>query len=198
MVEGIDEHESLLVGSDITPNSLTKHLGITIYIEEIILQLESQADLLAKLIEIVSILSRSISQNGTNLQGTSQKHTGLEANHLDILLFLHIIAVLKLHIILLSLSNLKGCSSKELHHLGKMLIVALCHSLVSQHQHTVTREDSSIGIPLPVYSLMTTTEVSIIHQVVVQESIVVISLKSYRIHQNLLRIILKEIVSQEH
>ena len=79
-----------------------------------------------------------------------------------------------------------------------MLIVALCHSLVSQHQHTVTREDSSIGIPLLVYGLMTTTEVSIIHQVVVQESIVVISLKSYRIHQNLLRIILEEIVSQEH
>ena len=49
MVEGIDEHESLLVGSDITTDSLTEHLGITIYIEEIILQLESQANLLAKL-----------------------------------------------------------------------------------------------------------------------------------------------------
>ena len=56
MVESIDEHIGLLIGSDVATDFLAKDLWVTINIQEIILQLESQADLLAKLIQIVGIL----------------------------------------------------------------------------------------------------------------------------------------------
>lgn len=83
MVEGIDEHIRLLVRCDIATNLLTEHLGIAVNIEVIILQLERQSYLLAKLIQVLCILIRSIGKDSTHLQGTSQENAGLEAEEFD-------------------------------------------------------------------------------------------------------------------
>ena len=198
MVEGIDEHEGLLVGSDIATNLLTEHLGIAIDIEEIILQLESQTNLLTKLIQVLGIFLRSISQNSTNLQSTSQEYAGLETDHLDILLFFHIVACLKLHIILLSLSYFESGGGEDFQHLGKMLFVTLCHALIGKNQHAVAREDGCIGIPLLVNGLVTTAQIGIVHQVIMEQGIVVISLQGDGIHQDFLRVVLEDVVTQEH
>ena len=195
MVEGIDEHEGLLVGSDVATNLLAEYLGIAIDIEEIILQLESQAYLLAKFIQVLGIFLRSISQNSTNLQGTSQEHAGLETNHLDILLFLHIVACLKLHVKLLSLAYFESGGGEDFQHLGKMLVIALCHALIGEHQHTVARKDGSIGAPLLVDGLVSTAQVGIIHQVIMEQCIVMISLQGNGIHQDFLRVVLEDIIT---
>ena len=198
MVEGIDEHISLLVGCDIATNLLTEHLGIAVNIEVIILQLERQSYLLAKLIQVLCILIRSIGKDSTHLQGTSQENAGLEANHLDIFLLLHIVTVFKLHIKLLTFTNFQGSGRKEFQHLGKMLFITLSHTLISQNEHAVARKDCRIGIPFLMNRFMTATQISIVHQVIMQQSIVMISFQGNGIHQNLLRIVLEKIVAQKH
>ena len=79
-----------------------------------------------------------------------------------------------------------------------MLIVALSHAVVGEHQHTVARKDGGIGVPLLVNGFMTTAKIGIVHQVVVQQGIVVISLQSDGVHQDFLRVFLEYVVAQEH
>ena len=79
-----------------------------------------------------------------------------------------------------------------------MLGIAMSHTLVCQDQHGVARQDSRVGIPFLVYSQLATTHIGIVHQVVVQQSIVMIRLQRDGIHQNLLRILLIKIVRHQH
>ena len=76
-VQGIDEHECFFIRSDVATNSLAKHTRVAIDIEEIVLQLEGQSHLFAKLIERLGILFGSICQNGAHLRGASQQNTCL-------------------------------------------------------------------------------------------------------------------------
>ena len=60
MIKRVYLHESLLVACDVASNGLSEHSGVAINIKEIVLQLERKTYLLAKLIQIVGILGRSI------------------------------------------------------------------------------------------------------------------------------------------
>ena len=51
-VDSVDKHIGFLVRRDVATDILAEHLRIAIDIEEVILQLESQANLLTRLIEI--------------------------------------------------------------------------------------------------------------------------------------------------
>ena len=80
MIKGIDEHECLLVRRDISTDSLTEHTCVAIYVEEVVLQLESQTYLLTESIQIVSILLRSTGKDGTNLECASKQYACLESD----------------------------------------------------------------------------------------------------------------------
>ena len=129
--------------------------------------MERKSNLFAHLIEAVGIISRGTSQDGTNLHGAGQQHTGLQTYHLYILVLSHVVACLEVHVVLLSLTNLEGCLSKEVEHLRQMVRVTLHHSLIGQYQHGVAREDGCVGIPPFVHRLMSTAQVGLVHQVVV-------------------------------
>ena len=59
LTQGIDQQEGLLVAQDVTPDMLSKGAGIAIDIQQVVLQLESQADVNAEGIQPLCISRRS-------------------------------------------------------------------------------------------------------------------------------------------
>ena len=89
-------------------DGLTKHRRIAVNIEVVVLQLEGQTELFAKLVEQLSIALVGIGHQCAHLRRTGQQNARFQANHLDVLLFAHVVAMLEIHIILLSFTNFKG------------------------------------------------------------------------------------------
>ena len=58
--------------------------------------------------------------------------------------------------------------------------------------------DKGIIIPFFMDRQMTTTHIGIIHQIIMQQSIIMIGLQSAGIHEDVFRIFLIEIISQKH
>ena len=79
-----------------------------------------------------------------------------------------------------------------------MSVVALLHPLKCQDKHRVAREDGRIGIPAHVYRLLSAAQRGVVHEVVMQERVVVIGLKGARRRENRFRVVPEEIVGQEH
>ena len=198
MVVSIDEHEGLLIAGDVTADSFSEHLLIAVDIEIVVLQLEGQTDELTKLIETLSVIMRCSGQQRAHLQGTSQQDAGLQTYHFEILLLADIRAGLKVDVVLLSFSYLQSCGSEELKHLRQFVCRAFCHPLISEHEHRVARENRLIGVPPLMHRLVSAPQVGVVHQVIMEKCIVVISLQSHSLHENALRIILIQIVSQQH
>ena len=106
--QGIDEHVGLLVRRDIAAYRLAEDGGVAIDIEQVVLQLESQSYLFAILIEMSCIFVAGTSQYSPHLHGTGQQDAGLQTYHFKIFSLCDIIAVLELHVILLSFSYFEG------------------------------------------------------------------------------------------
>ena len=83
-------------------------------------------------------------------------------------------------------------------HLLQFIGITLLQSLIGKHQHGVTREDSRVGIPLAMHGGFATSHVGIVHQVIVQQCIVMIGLQCTGGHQYVFRIVLIHIVCQQH
>ena len=108
MVQGIDEHECLLVAQYVSSNALAKRLEVSIHIKIVVLQLESQSQFLPKLIELLGFLFGGSAQQGTYLDSTRQKDGGLEPYHFYVLAFLDVVPCLKVHVHLLPIANLQS------------------------------------------------------------------------------------------
>ena len=196
--EGVDEHVGFLVGGDVAADGLAKHLLVAIDVEIVVLQLEGQSYLFAKAIEIVGVLLRGPCEDGTNLQRTSQQHAGLQTDHLDILVLGHVRALLKLHVQLLTVAYLQRRLREEVEHGFQPFCRTLRHHLIGQYQHRVAREDGLVVVPLHVHRRFAATLVSIVHQVVVEQGVVVIGLQCAGRSQYALRILAEEVVGQQH
>ena len=162
------------------------------------MKLERQTNLLAKAVETGGIGSAGIGEHGTDLQSASQQHAGLQTNHLYILVLAHIHAVLEIHVILLPLANLKSGLGEDVEHLLELVLTAVGHELISEHEHAVTREDGGVGIPLLVHGLMSAAQVGVVHEVVVEQRVVVVGLEGACRTEDALRIILEEVIGKKH
>ena len=74
----------------------------------------------------------------------------------------------------------------------------LCDTLIGQHQHGVARQDGLVGIPTAMYRLMAATQVGIVHQVVVQQGVVVVGFNTTGWHENVLGVFAPEVIAKQH
>ena len=88
--QGVNQQEGLLVAEDVASDVLAKGARVAIHIQQIFLLLESQAYVNTERIQFFCVGSGCASQQCAHLQGTSQEHGGLQADHLHVLLFGHI------------------------------------------------------------------------------------------------------------
>ena len=110
----------------------------------------------------------------------------------------------ELHVVLLSLAYLEGCLSEE----GEDWVLGVgCwglgveereQPLVGQYQHGVARENGGVSIPALMYRGMSTSQVSIVHKVVVQQRVVMISLKGHGRHEDVFGLILIKLIREQH
>ena len=197
-VQGVDEHVGLLVRCDIATDGLTEDACVAIDVEEVILQLEGQSHLFAKLIEGIGVGGRRVGEDGTHLRGTGEQDAGLQANHLDVLIFADIGTMFEVHVVLLTFANLQGGLGEEGHHRSELVRTALCHALIGKHEHRVAGEDSGIGIPATVDGGMSAPEVGIVHEIVVEQRVVMIGLQRTCRGQDAFRVVLVHVVDEEH
>ena len=175
-VECIDEHIRLLVTEDVAADGLTEHFGVAIDVEIVVLQLEGKAHLFAELVQVVRIFFGRTGKDGTHLCGTSQEDACLQTNHFDIFIFSHILPRLEVHVVLLPLANLDGRLDEEVLHLWHQPCLALQHPLAGHEQHGIAREDGGVVVPLHVDGGLSATYAGTVHQVVVQQRVVMVSL----------------------
>ena len=176
--EGVDEQESFLATKDVAPNLLAKHGWVAIDIEVVVLKLERQTDLFGKGIKRIAISLGRICHNAAHLCCTRQEHRGLQANHFKVFRLSHVRALLKVHVILLPLTHLNRGVDKELARFVSTLALARIDKFERLNKHRVTRKDCRIGIPTAVNGRFTTAHLCPIHEVVVEERVVVIHLNS--------------------
>ena len=191
-VDGIDEHVGLLVAEDVSADGLAEYFRVAINIQIVVLQLECQSHAFAEGIERIGIGLWGIGHDGTNLQGTCQQHTGLEAYHLNVFIFGHISAGLKVDVVLLTLAYLKRGFGKEVEHGAQVSLITLRHALESQHQHAVARKDGCIVVPFLVHGEVAAAHVGTVHQVIVQQGVVVVAIQVATLRQEAFRVYLQD------
>ena len=104
----------------------------------------------------------------------------------------------EVHVVLLTFANLQGGLGEEGHHRSELVRTALGHTLIGEHKHGVAGEDSGIGIPAPVNGGVAAPEVGIIHEVVVEQRVVMIGLQRTCRGQDAFRVVLIHVVDEEH
>ena len=72
------------------------------------------------------------------------------------------------------------------------------HALIRQHEHGVAGEYGGVGVPTAVYGLVSAAQVGVVHEVVVQQGVVMVSLKRTGGHENAFGVVLEEVVGKEH
>ena len=154
------------------------------------MKLESQPYLLAKLIKILLILLGRVGQNSPDLHRTSQEYARLEAYHLDVFSLGDVVTCLKIHVILLTFAYLQGRFRERMEHILQVNLTAFCHAFVGKYQHRIAAKNGRIGVPSLVNRLMSAAHLGVIHQVIVQQCVVMIGLQGASLHENRLRVVL--------
>ena len=176
MFQSLYQHIGFLVAQDIPTYIFTKYGSITVHIQQIVFQLKSDTHIHAKVIQPFRIFSRSTAQQCSDFQTCRQQHGCFQTNHLQVFLLLHIAPLLKIHIHLLTFANFKSRQAEQIHHSLQMFGRTLRHKLISQHQHCVTRKDSRIIIPYLMHRFFSAAFIGTVHQVVMQQCIIMIDL----------------------
>ena len=83
--EGLQVEIGLLVVADVGACLFAKGGHIAVGVEEVVLQLERQTEMDAKLIDGLLVEGGGVGIEGSEFQSTRQKDGGLEANHVEIL-----------------------------------------------------------------------------------------------------------------
>ena len=197
-VESVDEHICLFVAKYVAADGLSEHGRVAVNVKIIVLQLEGKPHLLAELVQIICVFIRRTAQNCAYLKRTCKQNTCLQAYHFDVFVFRYIGTCLEIHVILLPFSYFKSCLREKVKHLFQLARTAVKKMTVRQYKHTVTRKDCRIVVPLHMYGLLSAPHVGVVHEVVVQQCIVMVCLDGARRRQYALRVVLIHVVSHEH
>ena len=106
--------------------------------------------------------------------------------------------MLEVHVVLLAFANLKCRLGEECQHLSQLVGAALLHAFIGQYKHRVAREDSRVGIPAAVYRLVTSAQVGVVHEIVVQQRVVMVGFQCTCRREDTLRVILEHVVAEQH
>ena len=174
---GGDAQVCLLVAEDVASNALAESLWVAPAVEPVVLQLECQSDVGTEAIEDVGILLRSLADDGTHLERAAQEHRSLQAYHLDVFLFSHVVAALKLEIELLTFANLDSGAGEEFKDWAQQYGAGLGNMFESHRQHGIAREDGSVVVPFDVHRRSAAAVGSLVHHVVVQQCEVMVDLE---------------------
>ena len=148
--------------------------------------MERQSEIDCKIIQRIGVALVGVTHNCAYACRSGKKHRRLQANHLHILVDGHIGARLKLHVILLSLVD-SDCRFVELlqqaHRFLRLHTVD--HELRGEGEHGVARQDGGIVVPFVANRRFSTAQVSLVHNVVVEQREVMIHLYGCRLRQSL-------------
>ena len=84
----------------------------------------------------------------------------------------------KFHVQLLSLANLKHSQAEQVHHLFQVFRRASRHIAECQNQHSVSRQHSRVIIPDFVHGRFSPTHIRTVHQIIMQQRVVVVHFDS--------------------
>jgi hypothetical protein len=93
----------------------------------------------------------------------------------------NIIPGFKFHIPLLSFTNFQSSLTENIHHLLQITLRTIVHQPISQHQHGIPRKNSRILIPNLMHGRLVSAHIRTIHQIIMQQCIIMISLYTCRL-----------------
>ena len=177
--QGVDEQVGLLAAEDVAAVLLAEHGRVAVDVEVVVLQLEGEAYLFGEGVEGFGVGLGGSGEHGAEAGRAGQQDGGLEAYHLEVFLFADIRAALEVDVVLLSLAYLAGRAQEEAHGLGGVGAVGAGHVLGGHDEHGVAREYGRVVVPGLVHGGASVAHVGAIHEVVVQERVVVIHLYAH-------------------
>ena len=133
----------------------------------------------SEIIQVVGIFGSRSCQNSTDFETACQQHGRFQANHFDIFILGDITAGFKFHIQLLSFTNFKCSQAEQFHHFFQMLRRTSCHVANRQNQHSISRKHGSVIVPNLVYGGLPPAHIRTVHQIIMQQCVVVINFDSY-------------------
>ena len=133
-----------------------------------------QPHLLAEGVKVGYVLLVCAAKNSAYLECVAEQEGGLHADHLHIFLCLYVVALLEVDVVLLSLAH--AFSSFDEGGEGFAVVHTFVEKLVCHDEHSVARQDGCVLVPLLMNSEVASPHVALVHEVVMQESEVVVCL----------------------
>ena len=166
--------------------------GVAEGVEQVVSQLEAQAQVLPEQAQVLAVGLRCPSEVRAHLERTAQQHGGLQADHLQVFRQGHVVALLEVHVLLLALADLQGVSAEQFEDHG-----IAGHQLVGLHQHGITAQDGGVHAPLRMHGGLPPAQGGGVHDVVVHQGEVVEELDAQGGVERPVRIATEELATQE-
>ena len=193
----IEHKAGLLTLKDIATDALAQLLHCAVAVEQVVLLLEGEAEFECIAVNLLAVALRSITQHGTNHRGTRQQNGGLKLNHIHILDNRHLLALLEIHIVLLTLTHLQGHRGEDIHNARQFVGRRTTQQAVGINHHCIARQDGHILAPTSKDRGLAATHVGIIHNIVVQKREVMKHLYGRSGRQCILQLTAKSLTNQQ-
>ena len=115
------EHIGLLVAEDVAADGFAEGRRVAIHVQNVILQLKSQSDMDAEVVQRLLLRLGGIGNIRAYLQGGREQYRGLEPNHHHIIVYRHIVSALEIHIVLLPFAYLRRHFVEQPKHLWQLI-----------------------------------------------------------------------------
>src|SRR5574344_1253942 len=155
--EGFKKQVCFFVVFDVGANLFSKNGGIAIGIEEVVLQLESEADMNAEIVKMLYIGGVGIGIECSYFERPGKQYSGFEAYHFQIIGDFYRRLGFEIHIILLPFKRLNGCfveSGEDVLQLRMWLFEKIAPR---KGKHGIARENGCIFIPFAIHGGLSTT-----------------------------------------
>jgi hypothetical protein len=126
-----------LVFDDVATHLLPESFWIAKSIKVIILQLECDTQVAPKLINQIGILLRCLGNDGAHFHRGSHQNRGLVLDHFEVFGNGDIVAIFKIHVPLLALTDFERGFAEQFCKISKHRWLVLLKVLVRQNQHGV-------------------------------------------------------------
>ncbi len=194
---GGEEQEGLLGAEDVAANLFAKHPCVAVDVEVVVLQLEGHTYFLGETVECRGHVGRGIGGDGAHLCRAGQQDGRLEAYHLEVFVDGDVGARLEVHVVLLSLAHFLRGAGEYLQQCLLLFAVAMEHKTIGLYEHRIAGEDGRIGVPLAVHRGAPASHLGVVHQVVVEQGMVVVGLYAECRRQGALYVFAEEAVGEE-
>ena len=194
----MDEEEGFLPAEDVSSDLFSEDGGVAIDVQIVVLKLEGESDFLSEAIERVGVFIRCVSCERTEFGGAAEEHGGFEPNHLDVFFLRHIDAVFKVHVVLLSLADFCGGACEEREHAFFVRAVGVDEVSEGSDEHGVAGEHCRVFVPFHVNGGFAASHVGVVHQVIVEERVVVIGFNREGCGHGDFRVVAIDGASQKH